>query len=177
MLANHPEWIWSLRLQCYSVWQWMHFHFHLFTYSESEMHGSYCVKGVYLGRKGRYHFQKPLVKEYICTEVYNKALPRNVCSRKWSWTGAESQNRKLQRWSGLHGGCWAPVGHDAVENHLSCRKWNSSALFLNKSTLHLLRKAITHFGEHKTSHSGIPFCPFSVSVKTSGLGRSWVAMI
>lgn len=31
------------------------------------MHGSYCVKGVYLGRKGRYHFQKPLVKEYICT--------------------------------------------------------------------------------------------------------------
>lgn len=42
------------------------------------------------------------------------------------------------------------MGHDAVENHLSCRSWSSSAL----CTLHLLRKAIAHFGEHKTSIQG-----------------------
>lgn len=50
-------------------------------------------------------------------------------------------------------------GHNAVENHLPCRKWNSSAPFLNKSTLHLLRKVITRLGDHKTSHPGLPFCP------------------
>lgn len=176
MLANHPGWIWSLRLQCYSVWQWMHFHFHLFTYSQSEMHGSYCVKGVYLGRKGRYHFWKTLVKEYLYA-MHNKALHRSVCSTKQSRTQAESRSAKNQRWPALPGGCWASVVHGMVENHLSYRKWNSSALFLDKSTLHLLRKVITYDSEHKIPESGVTFCPFFISSKMSGLEGVRVAMI
>lgn len=31
------------------------------------MHGSYCVKGTYVRRKGRCHFKKLLIKEHICT--------------------------------------------------------------------------------------------------------------
>lgn len=67
---------------------------------------------------------KLLVKERICTmKCIIKLYPGIFYSKKRSWTGAKSQNRKKQRWSGLHRGCQSPAGQDA-ENHPPCRKWN-----------------------------------------------------
>lgn len=60
------------------------------------MHGSYCVKRVYLGGKGRYHLCKLLVSVYVYHEMYNIALCRSVCSRKWIWTGERAKTETTE---------------------------------------------------------------------------------